>query len=319
MISIIVPVYNMQEKLGKCVKSVIAQTYTDWELLLIDDGSSDDSFGLCGAYAEKDKRIRAFHKKNGGVSSARNFGLDICRGEYVTFIDPDDYVDADYLDVLYNSLVKHDADMLLALDYTWKELEDGRLVPYSIDGNCLVQGARQGTIWGILYKKQLVDGVRFDESIFSAEDTLFIAEILKSKPKAYLLRKCLYHYMQYADSICNGTFSERNFTCVAAYRKIVALYAEEARVQAAIYACYARVCYSCFCKYYYDRVFRHKYFKFTVHEYRKYFRFLMRFERKIAHRIARRVCYLFPRLYIRLFGHRYAVRNRSNYEYADKE
>lgn len=96
-ISVIVPVYNAEKYLSKCIDSVLAQTFSDWELLLIDDGSPDRSGEICDEYAAKDSRIRVFHKQNGGVSSARNLGLDKAKGEYVTFVDSDDFLDSSYL------------------------------------------------------------------------------------------------------------------------------------------------------------------------------------------------------------------------------
>ena len=90
-ISIIVPVYNAEQWLERCIESIVAQTYADWELLLVDDGSNDRSGDICDRYAASDPRIQAFHKPNGGVSSARNLGLDHAQGEWITFVDSDDY------------------------------------------------------------------------------------------------------------------------------------------------------------------------------------------------------------------------------------
>lgn len=95
-ISVIVPVYNVEKYLRRCIDSILAQTFTDFELLLIDDGSKDNSRDLCDGYAMKDERVRVFHKKNGGVSSARNLGLDNAKGEWVSFVDADDYLDNCY-------------------------------------------------------------------------------------------------------------------------------------------------------------------------------------------------------------------------------
>ena len=107
--SIIVPVYNAENELGKCIDSILAQSIEDFELILIDDGSTDNSGKICDAYEKKDKRIKVIHKINGGVSSARNSGLDIANGDCITFIDSDDYVDYGYLKKLYNPNV----DMVL--------------------------------------------------------------------------------------------------------------------------------------------------------------------------------------------------------------
>ena len=103
-ISIIVPVYNVEQYLQSCIDSIITQTYTDWELLLVDDGSPDRSGEICDEYAKKDNRIRVFHKRNGGVSSARNLGLDKAQGEWVTFIDADDYILSDFIKGLYKPI-----------------------------------------------------------------------------------------------------------------------------------------------------------------------------------------------------------------------
>ena len=100
-VSIIVPVYNTKDYLHRCVDSILAQTFTDFELLLIDDGSTDSSGIICDNYSQIDSRVRVFHKKNGGVSSARNIGLDNANGEWITFVDSDDWVAAAYIEKLY--------------------------------------------------------------------------------------------------------------------------------------------------------------------------------------------------------------------------
>ena len=101
MISVIVPVYNTEKYLDRCIQSVLAQTYTDFELLLVDDGSTDSSGAICDKYAEKDFRVRVFHKKNGGSSSARNMGLDNARGEWIAFVDSDDWIDSEMYSEMY--------------------------------------------------------------------------------------------------------------------------------------------------------------------------------------------------------------------------
>ena len=91
-ISIIVPVYNVEKYIERCIESIIGQDFQNWELLLVNDGSTDSSGDLCNIYAAKDKRIKVYHKINGGVSSARNYALDVCSGDYITFLDSDDYL-----------------------------------------------------------------------------------------------------------------------------------------------------------------------------------------------------------------------------------
>ena len=102
LISIIVPIYNVEKYIKKCIDSIINQTYTNLEIILVDDGSPDNCGKICDKYKEKDDRIKVIHKKNGGLSDARNAGIDIATGEYITFIDSDDYVAENYIEVLYN-------------------------------------------------------------------------------------------------------------------------------------------------------------------------------------------------------------------------
>ena len=111
LVSVIVPVYKVEEYLDTCVKSILNQDHTNFELLLVDDGSPDRSGEMCDAWAEKDKRIRVIHKKNGGLSDARNAGIDASKGEFLTFIDSDDYVTPDYISYMLNALLTYDADI----------------------------------------------------------------------------------------------------------------------------------------------------------------------------------------------------------------
>jgi len=106
LVSVIVPVYNVENYIEKCIESIIRQTYKNLEILLIDDGSTDKSSDLCEKYAERDSRIKIFHKENGGLSDARNFGIEHAEGEYLTFIDSDDFVDEDYIEFLYHLIAK---------------------------------------------------------------------------------------------------------------------------------------------------------------------------------------------------------------------
>lgn len=112
MVSIVIPVYNLQNYLEECIQSLINQSWKDIEILLIDDGSTDNSSVLCDDLAKKDKRIRVLHKKNGGVSSARNAGISMAKGEYITFIDGDDWVSEKYIETLYHLITSYSADVV---------------------------------------------------------------------------------------------------------------------------------------------------------------------------------------------------------------
>ena len=111
LISIIVPVYNVEEYLKQCLDSILEQTFSDYEVILVNDGSTDNSGLICQEYAEKDSRIRYFEKENGGLSDARNYGIEQAQGEYLTFVDSDDFLDKMHLNVLYTALVSNNVDI----------------------------------------------------------------------------------------------------------------------------------------------------------------------------------------------------------------
>ena len=131
-VSIIVPVYNTERFLNRCIDSVLAQTYSDWELLLVDDGSTDSSGSICDEYATQDSRIRVFHKENGGVSSARNLGLDYARGEWITFVDSDDYIAPDMIEKLYETQKRNNADITVC-GYRWVDKEGKNLKSFHMN------------------------------------------------------------------------------------------------------------------------------------------------------------------------------------------
>ncbi len=142
LISVIVPVYNAGDFIAECIESILAQTVNDFELILIDDGSSDDSAGICDEYRQKDPRVRVIHKKNEGPSSARNEGLEKARGKYICFIDSDDSVRIDFLEKLYNVLTADKADMVLC------DIEDPRLAEADMAGKAhITMTSRQAKRW----------------------------------------------------------------------------------------------------------------------------------------------------------------------------
>lgn len=202
-ISVIVPIYNTEKWLRRCLESILAQTFTDFELLLIDDGSTDSSGAICDKYAEKDSRIRIFHKPNGGVSSARNLGLDNARGEWITFVDSDDWIGSSYIENLINQPGK---DFHLSL--FWIEHSDnssnasaGRAIynqeltqQQSID-------QLTSRLWNIcsnLYRKDIItySNLRFKEGLSMGEDTFFNYGYLAHSKSISICRNFDYHYHQ---------------------------------------------------------------------------------------------------------------------------
>ena len=113
MVSIVVPVYNVEQFIGKCITSILEQTYQDWELILVDDGTEDTGGEICDEYAKEDFRIKVVHQKNHGVSVARNVGIELSQGDYITFLDPDDFLPKEYLECMMNCLMKYSADVVI--------------------------------------------------------------------------------------------------------------------------------------------------------------------------------------------------------------
>lgn len=193
-ISIIVPVYNVEQWLERCIESIVAQTYADWELLLVDDGSTDRSGDICDRYAASDSRIQAFHKPNGGLSSARNYGIDKSNGEHILFIDSDDYLcDNNALSELIKETTKHGYDILR---FEYKGVNDkgevivekplNRKLPHSghqISNFEMVKYAIAGEWFAWLYfiKKTILTDIRFDETCKFQEDINFYARLFSQK------------------------------------------------------------------------------------------------------------------------------------------
>lgn len=189
MISVIVPIYNAEQYLYRCVDSILAQSYTDFELLLIDDGSLDSSGAICDEYAEKYNHVRVWHKVNGGVSSARNLGLDNARGEWITFCDSDDYVDRDWLMVYEDYLCcNHDIIIQGVNKLISDKLEE--IIPTKLQGG--LEEKKELIVklftWGIygytvnkLFKHELIEkeSLRFDENSTCAEDSQFVSKFME--------------------------------------------------------------------------------------------------------------------------------------------
>lgn len=202
MISIIVPVYKSEETLARCVDSLLAQTEPDVEILLVDDGSPDQSLAVCEQYAEKDQRVRVIVKANGGVSSARNAGLTQAKGEYVLFVDSDDYVHPDLCRRLLQTMEYEKADMVICGFHHLYMGRDVEKVPDSIQGAPLLGkdflklygGGFLNMPWNKLIKREAA-GV-FDESISLGEDLLFNLDYLERNPHAAIVAEPLYYYIQ---------------------------------------------------------------------------------------------------------------------------
>lgn len=209
-VSIIVPIYKAEKYLNRCIDSILAQTFTDWELLLIDDGSPDRSGEICDEYAQKDSRIRVFHKKNGGVSSARNLGLDNVQGEYVTFVDSDDWIDMDNMAICIPLMI---ANVLDVLQYSFKRVDDKKKVLYVKEVNSKVLDLQHYIsndsfycVWGAYIRTSIIseNKIRFDENLKLAEDQIFMMTVMSNSNRFQAINSVYYNYYFNTESATNN-------------------------------------------------------------------------------------------------------------------
>lgn len=207
-ISVIVPVYNAERYLHKCVDSILAQTFADFELLLVDDGSTDGSGSICDSYAASDRRVRAFHVENGGVSRARQYGLDHAQGEYVIHADSDDWVEPTMLNDLLAAARQEDADMVICDYLDEQDGHSSRNVqrPSALTSEAVVldlfTGKLHGSCWNKLVRRSLFIQleVRFPD-IMLCEDLYINIALLKHPIRIAYLPKAFYHYVHGANAL----------------------------------------------------------------------------------------------------------------------
>jgi glycosyltransferase involved in cell wall biosynthesis len=227
-ISVIVPVYNVEKYLNKCVDSILRQTFRNIEIILVDDGSTDNSGRLCDEYLKIDERIRVFHKKNGGVSSARNYGLERATAPYFGFVDSDDYIAEDMYEVLYNNLKRENADMSMCY---WYNVYSGGRTPHAdiaenhylvVDRQEAIRLAMEGRlasvhVWNKLYRRELFDTVKYPEGKIN-EDAFVIVDLLDLCDKIVLTTERKYCHVHRENSVMTGKFTESVCDDLEAYQ-----------------------------------------------------------------------------------------------------
>lgn len=224
LVSVIVPVYNVSEYVERCINSIIRQNYSNIEVILVDDGSTDNSGAICDDFAQKDNRIRVIHKENGGLSDARNVALEIIEGEWVTFIDSDDWVCVDYIESLLTAAIESEADIAIAM-YKSVENETNQVVRKveNCSGRLL---DNEAAVKALLYQKQFTTAaccklyrsefwsdVRFPVGKLY-EDVETIYRIFAKAKRAVFLQQVLYFYFQRQGSIVRTSFSVRKMDYV---------------------------------------------------------------------------------------------------------
>ena len=227
LLSIIVPVYKVENYLPKCIDSILTQTFTDFELILVEDGSPDDCPALCDAAAAKDARIRVIHQKNGGLSAARNAGLDAAKGAWIGFVDSDDYIAPEMYEALYQAVQSTGADLALCDYAAVDEAGAPCLPPYTglaqriFTGRELLKRATNTMAqpaWNKLYRRAIFAQLRYPEGKLN-EDFFLIPKICLQIQKAVVVPKALYYYVQRGSGIMNGSKTLRHFDAAEAAQR----------------------------------------------------------------------------------------------------
>lgn len=234
LVSIIVPVFNCEAYLDKCLNSILNQSYTNLEIILVDDGSTDNSGIICDKFSELDSRVRVIHKDNQGVAIARNTGIKCSNGIYIGFVDSDDFLESTMYEKMINQMDNNNADLVMCNYYI---LKDG-IVDYhnhNIENNILEienldeffylmnKDYYRGFCWNKLFKKSLLNNLSFDSNIAMCEDLLFVSQYATLCKKMVFLNECLYNYYQREGSAVNSKINYKHLTAIKAYEKIIFL------------------------------------------------------------------------------------------------
>lgn len=227
LISIVIPVYNVENYIERCLESVIKQTYKNIEIILVNDGSTDKSGEICRKYAQSDSRIKVIEKENGGLSSARNAGIDAANGKYITFVDSDDFVCKSYVRYLYSMLIEAGADISMC---GYLKVEGNTIPDIKLKHKCtclagqkallalLYQRGISSSAWAKMYKLSLWNEIRFPEGMLH-EDVAVMYRIFRKVSSVVCISDRLYYYYQRPGSIVNSSFNKRRMDYVKHTKK----------------------------------------------------------------------------------------------------
>ncbi len=234
LISVVVPVYNVELFLEHCLNSLINQTYKNIEIVVVDDGSTDTSGEICDNFAEKDSRIKVLHTENGGLSAARNVGIENSNGEYICFVDSDDWIDLNMIEQLYSAITLNGADY--AVCGMKDEFRDMPLAPSKTASwnYCGLKDALEhilcdedyyGYACNKMYKKELMGNLRFDEKLLSCEDLDFVVKFTTACKNIAYTNEKMYHYRHHGQSMTGDMkYNVRKLSILDAYENITPIY-----------------------------------------------------------------------------------------------
>ncbi len=279
ILSIIVPIYNTEKYLRKCIDSILAQTLTDFECILVDDGSTDNCPAICDEYAEKDPRIVVIHKPNGGLSDARNAGLDIAQGDYIGFVDSDDFIDSQMYETMYNIAINSVADIVESrcrlVNSLGIPIEETTARPKNISiqkytKNYLLENFNSHGLNGIvcsnIYRKDIFEHIRFPVGKIY-EDTYIVPEILDAINIVVKISNLYYNYRQLESSIMHAPFSFKSADVIDVYYRLFCFFKNK---QIHNQACYALERYiNTYSKIYFTIYLKHKEYKKNFKVYKK--------------------------------------------------
>jgi glycosyltransferase involved in cell wall biosynthesis len=307
ILTIIVPVYNASNTLSRCIDSILAQTATDLECILVDDGSLDGSREICDDYKKRDNRIVVIHQKNKGVSIARNTALDIARGEWIGFVDSDDWIEREMFRFLLENAIKKQADVSICAFYEiygeYRTIYPDKQPEMTLDSyhtvlELLDMESFGGYSWNKLTKAELFRGVRYDPSIKTTEDVLIFYEIFKRAKRIVYSPRPYYNYVQNPDSIVHKHGLAKRATGLSVWDKMLAVETDETIRKKIVmrkieYA--SRICY--------EEVNNHNddlYTAFSSIAKKNICYILTRLPISLKSKLSRIFCLIFPRLYILL-------------------
>lgn len=235
LISIIIPVFNSEKTLKKCISSILSQSYKNLDIIIINDGSTDNSDEICKDYQKKDKRINYIIQKNSGVSSARNNGLSNAKGDFITFIDSDDWVEEDYIESLINLLIKNNADVITssAIDFTDDKIINtpAATLKYEITTNKetmirdLLEAKKYNSVcWGNIYRKSIIKGLKFNKNLKIAEDLDFLISVFERCDKLIVTNIRKYHYYINDGSTIHSGFNNNWIGAINFNKKLIDKY-----------------------------------------------------------------------------------------------
>lgn len=213
LLSVVVPVYKVEKFLKICLDSIINQTYQNLEIILIDDGSPDNSGKICDRYADKDKRVKVIHQKNSGLSGARNTGTEIAKGDYITYVDSDDWLDVRMYDILMKKIQQYDLDMARCAAYSSDGDSEETIMPKTEHKNIVLTGESIferyfdeflcKIVWNAVYKKEIVKGIISPEKCHSQDNYVSGMYLYRTK-RMMIIDEPLYYYRKNPESITNS-------------------------------------------------------------------------------------------------------------------